>query len=99
MSPRRCSRSCSSVHLSRSRCRGRATPALVLAWCCLCQPRAAAAEWLLTPFIGFKIDGQTNLAGVDQAAAETRLTLGGSGALLGDGLFGLEADFGYTPGF
>lgn len=71
----------------------------MLAWCCLCVPRAAAAEWLLTPFIGLKIDGQTNLAGVDQAAAETKLTYGGSGALLGDGLFGLEADFGYSPGF
>jgi len=67
---------------------------------CLClQPARAAADWLITPFLGLKLDGQTTLVDLDQAAGAPKMTIGGSVALLGDGIVGLEGDFGFTPGF
>src|SRR4051812_17692277 len=73
--------------------------ALVAAGCVCAHPSRAAGDWLFTPFLGLKLDGQTNLIDIDQAAGATKLTLGGSVALLGAGPFGLEMDTGYTPGF
>jgi hypothetical protein len=66
---------------------------------CTCTPRTAAADWLFTPFYGFKFDGQTNLVDLDQGTGRLRMTIGGSAALLGNGPFGVEVDFSYTPGF
>ena len=51
------------------------------------------------PFVGLKLDGKTNLVDLDQAAGATKPTVGGSLALLGSGLFGIEMDVGYSPGF
>lgn len=77
-----------------------ATRTVVLA-CLLAglTPAAAAADWLITPFIGLKFAGDTNLLIADQGAGDTKLALGGSLALLSDGLLGIEADFGYFPRF
>lgn len=78
----------------------RALGVVALLTACFCAPsQAAAADWLITPFLGVKLDGNTNLVDLDQAAGGTELTVGGSVALLGSGLFGLEADLGYSPGF
>src|ERR1700704_816690 len=96
-SPRRSLRSSSCERLSRRVHPARTIPVVVLAWCCVCLlPRPATADWLLTPFIGLKLDGQTNLVNVDQAAGKTKLTVGGSIALLADAPFGLEMDLGYS---
>lgn len=62
-------------------------------------PASARADWLVTPFIGVKFAGETNFVDLEKAAGETKLTLGGSVAVLGDGVFGLEFDFGYSPRF
>lgn len=66
----------------------------------LCVPaRDAAADWLVVPFLGVKLDGQTNLIDIDQAAGAVKLATGASVVLMGDGLIGVEADLGYLPGF
>lgn len=62
-------------------------------------PAGAAADWLVTPFVGLKFAGDTNLVDLERAAGEKKLTLGGSVSLLGDGVLGLEVDVGYLPGF
>ena len=62
-------------------------------------PAYASADWIVTPFAGLKIGGDTNLVDLDQGAGATKLTLGGSVGLLDDGVLGIEADFGYSPRF
>lgn len=62
-------------------------------------PSPARADWLLTPFVGVKLDGNTNLVDLDQGAGAAKVSLGGSVALLGNGLFGVEADVGIVPAF
>jgi opacity protein-like surface antigen len=63
------------------------------------SPAAAEADWLITPFVGVKFAGDTNLIDLDQAAGEPKLVIGGSAALLGAGLLGAELDVGYSPRF
>lgn len=62
------------------------------------SPSSAGADWLLTPFIGGSFAPETTFLIFEEGAGRT-LTLGGSVALLSDGIFGIEADFGHTPGF
>ena len=62
------------------------------------SPSSAAADWLLTPFIGSSFAPETTFLIFEDGAGRT-LTLGGSVALLSGGIFGLEADVGHTPGF
>lgn len=65
-----------------------------------CLPAAdARAEWLITPFIGLKFGGDTTFVDPDRGADNTKMTLGGSLARVGDGVLGFEADFGYSPRF
>lgn len=61
-------------------------------------PAAAHADWLITPFLGTSFAGETTFL-IFEKGAGRKTTLGASVAFLGDGLFGLEADFGHTPGF
>jgi hypothetical protein len=61
-------------------------------------PSTAAADWLFTPFIGSSFAPETTFLIFEEGAGR-KLTLGGSVALLTDGVFGLEADFAHTPGF
>ena len=63
------------------------------------SPLPASADWIVTPFIGFKFAGSTNFVDLEKGAGDTKLTLGGSAGMLGDGVLGLEVDFEYTPGF
>lgn len=53
----------------------------------------------MTPFAGAKVDAKTNLVDLDQASGSTKLAVGASVSLLGDGMFGIEGDVGYLPGF
>lgn len=72
-------------------------------------PRAAAAEWHLTPLFGFTFKGSTTLQN-DQAVSDDGLTpvsavsrvhwnFGGSVVLIGSWPIGVEALVLYTPGF
>jgi hypothetical protein len=61
-------------------------------------PSDASADWLLTPFIGGSFAPETTFLIFEEGAGNA-LTLGGSFALLTDGIFGVEVDFGHTPGF
>lgn len=65
-------------------------------WCT--PPAHARADWLIIPFLGGSFAPETTLLTVEEGAGR-KLTLGAAAALLGDGLFGLEADFSHTPGF
>jgi hypothetical protein len=62
------------------------------------MPAPAVAEWQIRPFVGFKFGSATTFADFDKAIGTTNVVLGGSGGWLGD-IFGLEADFGRSPGF
>jgi hypothetical protein len=62
------------------------------------SPSSAGADWLLTPFIGGSFAPETTFLIFEEGAGRT-LTLGGSVALLSDGILGIEADVGHTPGF
>ena len=59
----------------------------------------AAAEWHLTPLIGLTFKGNTSLIDVESGTSKVHRHFGGSVALLGRGLFGVEGIFVYTPGF
>lgn len=65
----------------------------------LCAPAAEArADWLITPFIGTSLAGETTFL-IFEDGAGSRMTLGASVALLGDGILGIEVDVGHTPKF
>lgn len=74
-----------------------ASVAIVLAFCLHASP--ASADWLLTPFLGTAFAGETTLADLDLGAGQTKMTIGASFALLSDGVLGVEADVGHSPGF
>jgi len=65
----------------------------------LCAPTAKAdADWLITPFLGTSFGAETSFLVFDEGAGR-KLTFGGSVALIGTGILGIEADVGHTPGF
>ena len=57
----------------------------------LATPRAAAADWLLTPNLGVVFGGD--------ASGREHLSYGASIGWMGAGVLGWEADFAYTPEF
>src|SRR5688572_29009683 len=66
---------------------------------CICAPAADAhADWLITPFLGTSLAGETTLLVLERGAG-ARMTLGASLALFTDGIVGIEADVGHTPKF
>lgn len=62
-------------------------------------PVDARADWHLTPFFGLLLGGETTFNDPDRAAGTTKSVYGGSASVLTPGILGLEADFGYVPGF
>ncbi len=64
----------------------------------LAAPRTARADWLVTPFAGGSFAPETTFLVFEEGAGR-KFTLGASVLLLSDGLFGVEADVGHTPGF
>lgn len=62
-------------------------------------PAHAAAEWQFAPFVGYTFNGATTLVDLERGSEETHWHFGGAATLLGDGPFGVEALFLYTPGF
>jgi hypothetical protein len=57
----------------------------------------ARADTLFTPFVGANMDGTISSPIGSLTGDASRTTFGGSLATMGGGVFGLEADFGYTP--
>lgn len=64
----------------------------------LLMPQQAAAEWQVRPFIGFTFGGATTFVDPETAIGTRNVVIGASGGWLGE-IFGLEADFGRSPGF
>lgn len=62
-------------------------------------PATSAADWHLTPLIGYTFKGSTTLVDLKGAAEVRHWNYGGAVMLLGDGPVGLEAFFLHTPGF
>ena len=71
---------------------------LALALVLMC-PIAASADWFITPFIGLKFAGDTNLVDLESGASNTKLTLGAMASWINPGVLGFEADIGYSPRF
>lgn len=67
--------------------------ALIVLW-----PSLGWAEWQIKPFYGFTFGGSTTLVDLEQDAGDNDRIFGVSGALLGE-VFGVEGDFGHSPGF
>ena len=59
----------------------------------------ARADVLLTPFVGANVSGSAVSPLADFVGEPSRTTFGGSLALMSGGVFGIEADVGYTPRF
>jgi hypothetical protein len=64
----------------------------------LLPPAQAWAEWQIRPFVGLTFGGGTTFVDLERAAGKPNLVFGASGGWLGE-VFGIDADFGYGPGF
>ncbi len=73
--------------------------ALTICVLLLAVPRAAAAEWHLTPMIGETFLGRTSVIDLEAATDKHHKNLGGSVALFGSGVLGVEGLVVWTPGF
>lgn len=64
-------------------------------------PKPAAADWLFTPYVGGVFGGSANFGEFADRddEIEQRITFGGSIGFMGAGIFGVEADIGFTPNF
>jgi len=72
---------------------------LLVACLVLAGPREASADWVFTPFIGTTFNANTSFLVLEDGVGRSKTIFGGSAALLGDGFFGVEADFSYAPRF
>ena len=59
----------------------------------------ARADWFVSPFIGLKFAGDTNIVDPERAVDQTKMTLGGSVGILSDQILGLEFDIAYVSAF
>ena len=64
----------------------------------LLSPAETSAEWQIRPFLGATFAGDTTLIDLAGAAGSPNVVIGANGGFFGD-VFGVEADFGYAPGF
>ena len=62
-------------------------------------PSVAGAEWHFVPTIGWTFGADTNLIDLDHGTSKVHWNFGGSVALLGSGILGVEGVIGWTPGF
>jgi hypothetical protein len=58
-----------------------------------------AQDVFAVPYMGVKFGGDTSIFDLEFAADKKAFTVGASVVVLGDGVFGYEADFAYVPGF
>ncbi len=59
----------------------------------------ARADWLISPFLARSLGGSTSLIDFQNGAEAQHWMLGASGGWLGQGLFGVEGEFAFAPGF
>ena len=64
----------------------------------LAFPQSAAAEWHFTPMLGTTFFIKTSVVDPDAATDQIHRNYGGSVALLGSGVFGVEGLIVWTPG-
>ena len=62
-------------------------------------PRVAAADVLITPFVGKSFAAQTTLPVVETGVESRKWVIGASATWLSSGVLGVEGDFSYLPGF
>jgi hypothetical protein len=62
-------------------------------------PVPAAADFFLTPFAAVKFAGDARIVDLDHGASNSKFALGVIAGVLGDGMFGAEADVTYVPRF
>jgi hypothetical protein len=62
-------------------------------------PLPAAADFFLTPFAAIKFAGDARIVDLDHGASNSKFALGVIAGVLGDGMFGVEADVAYVPRF
>lgn len=65
----------------------------------LLLPTPARADFFVTPFAGVKFAGNASIVELDFGASNTKFTIGGIAGVLGNGIFGVEADAAYVPRF
>jgi len=68
----------------------------------LASPRAASADWVLTPFVGWNFNGSADVndsATNENFNFEKKIDYGVSLTGMGAGVVGFEVDFGYSPNF
>ena len=82
--------------------------ATILTVVSIATPRAASADWTLTPFIGWNFGGSADVASCSASGTcgssrsskfEKKIDYGASLASTGAGPVGFELDFGYSPNF
>ena len=79
-------------------CAYRRATFLCLVFLCVVTP-ARAQELFAAPYMGLKFGGGTSIVDLELAAGKKTVTLGGSVVMLGAGVLGYEADFGYLPSY
>ena len=63
------------------------------------SPRAASADFFITPFIGRKFGGSTSIVDLERASDKRKLVLGIGARQVDDGIIGYEVEFGNIAGF
>jgi opacity protein-like surface antigen len=63
------------------------------------NPATASADWLLSPYIGVRFASDTTFVIGSLETDRNKVTFGSSIGLLTDGVFGVEADVAFVPGF
>ena len=66
------------------------------------SPRAASADWVLTPFVGWNFSGSADVRNSttnENVNFEQKIDYGVSLTGMGAGVIGFEVDFGYSPNF
>ena len=66
------------------------------------SPRAASADWVLTPFVGWNFSGSADVRNSttnENFNFEQKVDYGVSLTGMGAGVIGFEVDFGYSPNF
>jgi hypothetical protein len=76
---------------------------LVLTCVAWLQAVNASADWLFTPFIGYKFGGTSrpspSFVDLEESQGRRKVTIGGSVAVLSDEILGIEADYSFIPGY
>lgn len=60
---------------------------------------ARAQDLFAVPYAGMKFGGDTSIVDLEGSTSGRMFTMGGSVVVLGAGVLGYEADFGYVPGY